>query len=98
MGFTLAAATPTRTSPEPGTGSGYSSNFSTSGPPYSWTMIAFIIHLQVRQTSIDEPLDEENHDWLCNDASTAIPRPPFGSTEAFFDSREISLHWPLSSS
>ncbi len=31
-----------RLSPAPGTGSGYSSTFRTSGPPYSFTTIAFI--------------------------------------------------------
>src|SRR5271167_2195402 len=40
--------TRTSTSPGPATGSGYSSNLSTSGPPYWWTTTAFIFHLLIR--------------------------------------------------
>src|ERR1700685_1822763 len=71
----LLAETRTSTSPGPATGSGYSSNFSTSGPPYSWTTIAFMIHLQERQTSIHEQLAEENWNWSRCGLSTACSRP-----------------------
>src|ERR1700690_131498 len=64
MGFTLVAATRTSTSPGPETGSGYSSNLRTSGPPYWWTTTAFIFHLLVRcANSHQQNLDERSWNW-----------------------------------
>src|SRR5271170_1694462 len=45
-GFTPAPCTRTRTCPSAGLGVGTSSNFRASGPPNSWTTIAFIFGLR----------------------------------------------------